>query len=57
MDFHAVASLMLNAELVCMFNPLQKEQLDVVVFECNECISRVEERLKRGKEELANISQ
>ena len=48
---------MLNAELVCMFDPLQKEQLDVAVFECNECIGRVEERLRRGKEELANSSQ
>lgn len=51
-----MSSLLLNAELVCMFDPLKKEQLDVVKFECNECIERVEERLRRGREELATCT-
>lgn len=56
LDKSSMSSLLLNAELVCMFDPLKKEQLDVVKFECNECIERVEERLRRGREELATCT-
>ena len=48
----AVESLLLNAELVCMFDPIKLAELDDVVFECNACVERVEQRLKQGTQLL-----
>lgn len=41
-------SLLLNAELVCMFDPIKLDELEAVVFECNACAERVEQRQKQG---------
>lgn len=39
----------MNAELVCMFDPIKLDELEeAVVFECNACAERVEQRQKQG---------
>ena len=46
---YTVESLLLNAELVCMFDPIKLDELEeAVVFECNACAERVEQRQKQG---------
>ena len=45
---NAVESLLLNAELVCMFDPIKLDELEAVVFECNFCAERVEQRQRQG---------
>ena len=45
---NAVESLLLNAELVCMFDPIKLDELEAVVFECNSCAERVEQRQRHG---------
>ena len=44
--------LLLNAELVCMFDPFKLEKLEKVVYECNACAERVEQRQKEAIERL-----
>ncbi len=41
-------SLLLNAELVCMFDHIKLDELEAVVFECNACAERVEQRQQQG---------
>ena len=51
--FDAVESLLLNAELVCMFDPIKLDELVSVVFECNACAERVEQRQRQAMQLLS----
>ena len=49
---YVVESLLLNAELVSIFDPIKLEELENVVYECNACVERVEQRQKEGMQLL-----
>ena len=52
--FDSVESLLLNAELVCMFDPNKQDELEGVVFECNACVERVEQRQRQAMQLLSH---
>ena len=54
---NAVESLLLNAELVCMFDPIKLDELEAVMFECNSCAERVEQRQRQGIQQADAASQ
>lgn len=46
-------SLLLNAELVSMFDPFKTEELANVAMECEACAEKMEQRQKLDIEQLA----
>ena len=51
--FYIVKSLLLNAELVSMFDPIKTEELEKVVFECQACAEKMEQMKKQDIEQLS----